>query len=428
MNILYVAAGIPVPGSIGGSTHVTEVCRGLAALGHNVLAIVGPSAAPRPPMLGGATALGDGALPANATVQAPPSIGGRGAALPGTIRIVNTPQPAALGLTLLPTIAWHAARFRPDAVMERYYNLAGAGLIYARATGRPSILEVNAPLYDPPGSRKDRLDRALGRPLRRWARWQAQAADRIVTPLATTAGAFARPGAIMELPWGANTDLFDPASLDPATVAATRAALGIPPSGRAQVVAFSGSFRPWHGVETLLAALRQLLPTHPTLWALLIGDGEERAALADQVRGWGELGRRVVFTGRLPYPDVPRHLAVADLGVAPFEPARHAALRHFGFYWSPLKIFEYGAMGLPTICPALPPLDAIVRDGMEGRLYPVGDRDALAAAIGSLLDPVPGAEAARRAMGASARARAVHEWSWAAHCRSLEAMLQCLTR
>ena len=391
MKILYVASGIPVPGSVGGSTHVIEVCRGLAARGHELLAVVGPQ---------------QGDAPVFAP-QAP-------------ICLVQLPQRPELALTTLPTV-WRLARqFRPDVVMERYYNLAGAGLLYARRHGLPSLLEVNAPLYDPPGSRKDRLDRASGRPLRRWARWQARAADCIVTPLATTAGALARPGTIVELPWGANTDLFDPARLDPAEVAATRATFGLPPPGESEVVAFSGSFRPWHGVETLLTAARVLLPHRPRLRLLLIGDGPERAALEATVRAWGDLGRRVIFTGRLPYDAVPRHLAVADLGVAPFEPDRHAALRHFGFYWSPLKIFEYGAMGLPTVCPAIPPLDAIVREGCEGRLYRVGDAASLAATLAGLLDDAP----ARRAMGTQARARVVREFSWAAHCRSLERVLR----
>ena len=387
MKILYVASGIPVPGSVGGSTHVIEVTQGLAALGHTLLTIAGPAHG----------------VPHSA--------------------LVNLPQRPELALTTLPAI-WRLARgFQPDVVMERYYNLAGVGLLYARRHGLPSLLEVNAPLYDPPGSRKDRLDRRLGRPLRRWARWQARAADRVITPLATTAGALARPGAMVELPWGANTDLFDPARLDPAEVAATRAALGLPAADEAEIVAFSGSFRPWHGVETLLAAARQLLPLRPRLHLLLIGDGPERPALAEMVRGWGDLGRRVVFTGRLPYDAVPRHLALANIGVAPFEPARHDALRHFGFYWSPLKIFEYGAMALPTICPAIPPLDSIVREGHEGRLYPVGDPAALAANIAALLDDAH----ARRAMGTSARERVARDYSWTAHCRSLDLVLQEIT-
>jgi glycosyltransferase involved in cell wall biosynthesis len=138
------------------------------------------------------------------------------------------------------------------------------------------------------------------------------------------------------------------------------------------------------------------------------------------VRAWGDLGRRVIFTGRLPYDAVPRHLAVADLGVAPFEPSRHEALRHFGFYWSPLKIFEYGAMALPTVCPAIPPLDTIVRDGREGCHYTVGDHASLAASLAALLAAAP----ARRAMGASARERVVRDYSWSAHCRSLDAVLR----
>ncbi len=396
MKILYVAAGIPVPGAVGGSTHVVEVCRGLAARGHEILAVVGPRAD------GGSRAAGVWAL-----------AGGDGRAF-----VANSRLPRTLSLGLLPMLERLGAAFGPDVVMERYYNFAGAGLLYARRHRLGSLLEVNAPLYDPPGTPKDRLDRALGRPLRRWAAWQARAADRIVTPLATTAGPFARPGQIVEAPWGANTDLFDPTRLDPAAVAATRAALGIPLG--VPVIAFSGSFRPWHGVAALLDALRGLLPARPDLHALLIGDGPERPALAAAVRGWGAAGDRVIFAGRLPYAEVPRHLAVADIGVAPFEPARHPALRHFGFYWSPLKVFEYGAMGLPTVCPAIPPLDRIVRDGREGRLYREGDRAGLAAALAALLDDPAG----RRAMGRAARERVVSRYSWAAHCRTLNDVLR----
>jgi len=153
----------------------------------------------------------------------------------------------------------------------------------------------------------------------------------------------------VEAPWGANTDLFDPARLDPAAVAAVRASLGIPAGAR--VVAFSGSFRPWHGVSNLFDALAALLPRRPDLWALLIGDGPERAALAGRVRGWGDLGRRVVFTGRLQYAEVPRHLALADLGVAPFDPAQHAALHvveHLTLFYTGMALWWLIITPLPS--------------------------------------------------------------------------------
>jgi hypothetical protein len=116
LRILYVAAGIPAPGTVGGSTHVVEVAAGLARRGHQVVTIAG-----------------------RATALPPPD-------WPTGARIVNVPLPKALALGTLPAVWWAARSLRPDVVMERYYNLAGAGLLWARRHGRPALLEVNAPL------------------------------------------------------------------------------------------------------------------------------------------------------------------------------------------------------------------------------------------------------------------------------------------
>jgi hypothetical protein len=40
----------------------------------------------------------------------------------------------------------------PDVIVERYYNFGGEGLAAAAATGALSVLEVNAPVVDYPGS------------------------------------------------------------------------------------------------------------------------------------------------------------------------------------------------------------------------------------------------------------------------------------
>ena len=60
--------------------------------------------------------------------------------------------------------------------------------------------------------------------------------------------------------------------------------------------------------------------------------------------------RDIVFTGAVPHDAMPAALAAADIGVAPFDPSAHAPLS-LGFYWSPLKIFEYMAAGLPVVAP-----------------------------------------------------------------------------
>lgn len=398
MRILYVAAGIPVPGTVGGATHVVEVSRGLARLGHQVVVLAGRAG-------GGAAA---------ATAALTPSSGGQ-------VEVVNLRGPKLLAAALYPEVVRRGASFRPDVVIERYYNFAGIGIAYARRRQLPAVLEVNAPVYDPPGAMKDRLDRALGAPLRRWAAWQIRAADKIVTPLATTVGRYARSEQIVELPWGANTTLFDPAHYDTIARAETREELGI--AARSSVIVFAGSFRAWHGASGFVAVLRDLLATRGDVHALLIGDGPARPALETEVSSWGEARRRITFTGTVPYVTVPRLLAAADVAVAPFEPAAHPALRHFGFYWSPLKVFEYGAMALPTVCPRIAPLDQIVRDGYEGRLYELGDKDGFERALVATLD-----DPLRDELGRAARQRVLERFSWAGHCRALDEMLRCLMR
>jgi glycosyltransferase involved in cell wall biosynthesis len=127
----------------------------------------------------------------------------------------------------------------------------------------------------------------------------------------------------------------------------------------------------------------------------------------------------ITFTGALPHESMPSALAAADIGVAPFDVARHAPLQ-IDFYWSPLKIFEYMASGLPVVAPRLDRLTRIVRHEREGLLYDSREPDALASAIESLA----GDAASRQLLGAAARARVVEQFSWQSHCLALERAIQ----
>jgi glycosyltransferase involved in cell wall biosynthesis len=118
---------------------------------------------------------------------------------------------------------------------------------------------------------------------------------------------------------------------------------------------------------------------------------------------------------------MPSYLRLAHIGVAPYRPSRLPEMK-LGFYWSPLKIFEYMATALPVISLDVPPIAEIVRPGKEGLLFPEGDEEAFADSLDALLsDP-----ARARALGESGRERVVACFSWQRHCEQLERILESL--
>jgi glycosyltransferase involved in cell wall biosynthesis len=377
MRILYCAIDQTVPGTVGGSVHVQAVAEGLAALGHEVRALV----------------------------TAGPSVPGRA--------VTWTHLPPPLGRKELrwaraAEVRQAARAFLPDVVIERYYNFGGEGALAARACGAALILEVNAPVIDHPGSRKRLLDRALLlEPMRRWREWQVAQADAIVTPSAEILPKGTPQQKIVRLEWGADTVRFQPRAADTAPRAA----------GAGTSAVFAGAFRSWHGAIHLVDSFRRLRDRgEGRLSAVFIGDGPELPRVRAAAAGLED----VTFLGAQPHERMPALLAGSDIGVAPFDPGAHGPLA-LGFYWSPLKIFEYMASGLPVVAPALPRITELVESGREGLLYDPRDPDALANALQALVDP-----ARRAALGRAARARAERDFSWEAHCRALDALVRRL--
>ena len=378
MKILYVAADQTLPGATGGSVHVLEVARGLAARGHEMHVVIR-----------------------------------RGAGQPAEERRDDVtwhrvrwwPPQRFFRWRATAAVAAIAERVLPDVIMERYYNFGGEGVAVATQRDIPALLEVNSPVLDHPGSLKAAVDRALVlRPMRRYRESLCRQVAALVAPLPEIVPLWARDKT-ETVTWGADVERFQPRHRR----VEVRRAWGAPDD--AVVVLFSGSFRPWHGVHVLEQAARSL--THRTdLFFVLAGGGE--AADGQDYRG-----RRL---GTLPYERMPEVVASADVGVAPYDTRRLGQLR-LGFYWSPLKIFEYMASGLPTVTIPRPPLTEIIRDGQEVCFFGEGDARSLANVFTRLADDAP----LRRRLGQSARERVIAHYSWARHCEQLERVLQRIT-
>ena len=373
MRILYAATDQTVPGTTGGSVHVASVAEGLASLGHDVHVLVTPGTGPFPP----------GRVHWHAMR---PPFGAK-----------------ELRWTLTRAVTALARQLKPDVVIERYYNFGGEGIAAARAVYATSVLEVNAPVIDFPGSKKALLDRIMFvEPMRRWRENIVAASDLIVTPSAAILPRSTPADKIAVLEWGADTERFRPGATGHVPFAR--------PSGT--VAVFAGAFRRWHGAIDLVRAVRELRARGRTdISAVLIGDGPELPAVREAARG---LGDAVRFTGTVEHTRMPAALAAADIGVAPFDTSAHGPLA-LGFYWSPLKIFEYMASGLPVVAPRSDRIPTLVEHGREGLLYEPASVPALADALSQLTDA-----ALRDRLGRAARERAVKEYSWSAHCRELE--------
>ncbi|HEY3886779.1 MAG TPA: glycosyltransferase [Vicinamibacterales bacterium] len=382
MKILYSAIDQRVPGTRGGSVHVAAVAEGLAALGHHVTALVAP---------------------------------GAGEPHASAVRWIELPAPLGsphLRMLRASRVRQLVRQWKPDVIMERYHNFGGEAIRAARDVAAVAVLEVNAPVIDHPGSIKGILDRALVfRPMERWREHLCRLADVIVTPDASIVPPDIPRARIRELEWGADTDRFRPDAPGPAPFVRR---------ATTTVAIFAGAFRAWHGAIHLVDAIRTLHARgHTDVGGVFVGDGPELPRIREAARDIPT----IVVTGAVPHDRMPAALATADIGAAPFDVSAHAPLA-LGFYWSPLKLFEYMAAGLPVVAPAVDRLPSLVAHGREGLLYDPAAPDALADALLQLTDP-----ALRSRLGHAARERAVREYSWTTHCAALErAILEARAR
>lgn len=166
------------------------------------------------------------------------------------------------------------------------------------------------------------------------------------------------------------------------------------PGGGSTVIGFVGSLSRWHRVDLLMEAVR-LLGQENGWHLLIVGYGQEYAKLRELARRMG-LERQVRWTGGLSHDDAFEQIAHFDIAVLPNTLPTG----------SPMKLFEYAALGRPTVAPDLPNLRDLF-DGDEIHFVPPGDPWALAETIRDLRN---NPEAARE-LGRRAQLR-VQEYTW----------------
>jgi glycosyltransferase involved in cell wall biosynthesis len=309
---------------------------------------------------------------------------------------------------------WNAARtFRVPAsgpwdgsevafVWQRHELFHDAGLRLAADLDVPSVLFVPAPLVWE--SRRWGARRLGHRILETVGEQRAlTAADVVACGSPMVADEVVRLGVprrrIVVTPTGVDLDLFGA----PQRPSPARRALGL---DDAFVVGWTGSFRPFHALEQAISAVSKVEGAA----LLLVGDGPERPRIEELAR---RAGVRAVFTGTVDHGDLPDHLWAMDVAVVlapPDDP----------FHYSPLKLAEYLAAGLPVIAPAAGELPHQLADGTDAVLVPPGDVAAMAAALTRLRDDA----GTRERLAAAARVTAEERFSWDARVRTVLSALR----
>ncbi|HEX9638341.1 MAG TPA: glycosyltransferase family 4 protein [Acidobacteriota bacterium] len=397
MKILYVCAdrGIPLDGSKGASIHVRQTVSGLLDRGHDVQVL-----SARPPARGGydCDVIGpaaDGSL-----------LAGRAAGGPGTES--DEPFETELrGLALSYQLAAQPALpAAVDAVYERYSLWSLTGLFLARRYRVPLVLEINAPLIEEQRRYRRLCLEGLAGEIEQKLVREAAAILCVSSPLQRRAAQLRGTASGVHLfPNAVDTDRFRPPVAPEAD--------GSAPEGRLDIV-FVGSLKPWHGLPTLIQAFAILAAQNPAARLWIVGSGPERSNLQRQATTLG-LSDRIRFTGALPHERIPTLLGAVDIAVAPYP-----ALDQF--YFSPLKLTEYLAAGLPVIATQLGDLDAVLGTEESILEVPPDDPAALAGALIRLAHD----RQLRQRLGAAGRRVAERHLSLAGALDRLERLLEQL--
>jgi glycosyltransferase involved in cell wall biosynthesis len=167
---------------------------------------------------------------------------------------------------------------------------------------------------------------------------------------------------------------------------------------------YHGTFAHRYGVDLLVAAVADLRLRIPRVELRLLGDGELRDSLIEQIETLGLGGQVHMSDGFLEAAALPAHIAWADLGLVP----NRADVFTNGIL--PTKLLEYVALGTPVVVARTNTVADYFGDDMVA-FYPPGDVGALIETI----EDLHGHPAKARALSTAAlRFNETHCWEQAA--------------
>jgi glycosyltransferase involved in cell wall biosynthesis len=294
-------------------------------------------------------------------------------------------------MLILSAIVKHRGRFD---VIYRRDNAINSECLLSKLFKIPWVIEVN-------GFEAGEGSSVRTRTLARMERFTMHKADRIIVVTSRLKEVLPLDYGIPEdkiavIENGANVDLFQPMS-----VIRAREELNLSQSDH-YICLVGSNLLPYQGTEPLIRAAPFLLERFPDTRFLIVGGSSdsERREIIDTVEKAG-LGDKFIFTGLVPYQQVPVYINASDVCVIlPKGFTRKSGI-------SPLKLCEYMACEKPVVASRTDGLE-FLEETNAGLLVNSESPQEIAEAIAKLLE----SKELRKTMGKNGRRYVVENRSW----------------
>jgi glycosyltransferase involved in cell wall biosynthesis len=282
-------------------------------------------------------------------------------------------------------------RHNINLIYERYAFFCLIGALVARAKRIPYILEVN----EVSGIKRTRSQIFVGI-AKRIEQFVFNKADAIIVVSQFLkehiTGMGIENSRIHVIPNGVDTKTFNPQVPLQTGLKET-----INPNHKT-VIGFTGSFVKWHNFAFLLETFSEILKEYgERVILLLVGDGPMRNEIEASLEALN-LHNHVYLTGSVGHSSIPAYLQLMDICIIP----------HSNEFRSPIKLFEYMAMGKAVVACDAPPIKAVIEDGKNGLLFQANVKASLKEAVFLLLNDA----SKRNEIGRNAFHAAIEKYLW----------------
>jgi len=175
------------------------------------------------------------------------------------------------------------------------------------------------------------------------------------------------------------------------------------------IVGYSGTFNPYHGVDLIARAAKHILNEVPNSAIFFIGDGALRDKVEEILKKDG-IREKVVITGLVPYSEIPKYLAACNVMLSPIIHKHNDE-----FFGTPIKHYEYKAMGKPIIASNIGTLKDFFEHQFNSYVIESGNVDEIVEAVKYLYYNPDFAEFIAR----NARQDAVQKHSWQVNAKKI---------